>query len=341
MRLEEAPPAGPLRQLDTVDHERRLRELYRWLMGHGIVVAFVALFITLSLASGSFLTKSNLLNVLESNSEVGIIACAFTLVVVAAGLDLSVGAIYAFAGIIAGEITISHGVVAGVAAGVAAGAAMGAFNGLVVTVGRVNSFIGTLATGIVIRSLALVVTGGYRSLPAQSTGFTALGRGAFLGIAWTVWIFAATAVVCGFILARGRFGRAAGMVGLSQTVARLSGIAVERVRFFTFVASGLAAGVAGVLVASRSGQAGPEAGTGLELPVIAAVAIGGTSISGGDGAVWRTVIGVLFIGLVNNGLNLLGVDSRYQDLVLGALILGAVSADLISRRYRAARPVLD
>jgi ribose transport system permease protein len=317
------------------DLRRVMRGTSRLLLENGICVAFVLLFVTLCFSSGSFFTTTNLLNVLESNSEIGIVACAFTLVVVAAGLDLSVGAIFAFSGIVAGEVTIGVGVVPGLIAGIACGAALGAINGFMVTVGRINSFIATLAAGIVIRGLALVVTGGYRSLPSSDSGFTAIGRGDFLGIAWIVWIFAATALVCGLTLSRGRFGRSVSLVGINPVVARLSGIATERVRFMTFVASGLAAGLAGVIIASRSGQAGPEAGVGMELPVIAAVAIGGTSISGGEGAIWRTVLGVLFIGLVNNGLNLLGVDSRYQDLVLGLLILAAVSADLFSRRYRA------
>jgi ribose transport system permease protein len=300
----------------------------RMLLDHGVVVAFVIVFATLSLASDWFLTKTNLLNVLEVNADVGIVACAFTLVVVAGGLDLSLGAIFAFAGVIAAELTIEVGLAAGIAAGIASGAVLGAFNGLTVTVGRVNSFIATLATGIVIRSLALVITGGFRAIPDPDSGFTDLGRNALLGVRYSVWLFALTALVTGLVLARGRFGREAAVVGINPVAARLSGVAVQRVRFLTFVISGFAAGVAGVVITSRAGQASADAAMGFELPVIAAVAVGGTSFAGGEGAIWRTVVGVLFIGLINNGLNLLDVDSRYQQLVLGVLVLIAVAADL-------------
>jgi ribose transport system permease protein len=305
------------------------------LLARGILVAFAALFITLSVASDAFLTKTNLLNVLEANADVGIVACAFTLVVVAGGLDLSVGAVFALAGVIAAEITIEVGLVAGILAGLASGAIMGAFNGLMVTVGRVNSFIATLAVGIVARSLALVITGGARAVPAPGSAFTDLGKNALLGVRYSVWIFALTALITGGLLARARFGREAAVVGINPAAARLSGVAVQRVRVLTFVISGFAAGVAGVVITSRAGQAGADAAIGFELPVIAAVAVGGTSFAGGEGAVWRTVVGVLFIGLVNNGLNLLDVDARYQQLVLGVMVLAAVSADLAGRRFAA------
>jgi ribose transport system permease protein len=314
---------------------RRLAPAPRVLAENGIVVAFLALFATLTIASESFLTKTNLLNILEANADVGIVACAFTVVVVAGGLDLSVGAVYAFCGVIAAEVTISSGVGLGIAAGLASGAVLGAFNGLLVTVGRVNSFIATLAAGIVIRSIALVITGGFRAVPSPDSGFTDLGKNALLGVRFSVWIFAVSAIVTGVLLARGRFGREASVVGISPLVARLSGIAVQRLRFLTFVLSGFAAGVAGVVVTSRAGQASADAAVGFELSVIAAVAVGGTSFTGGDGAVWRTVIGVLFIGLVNNGLNLLGVDTRYQELVLGVLVLIAVSVNVASARLAA------
>lgn len=295
---------------------------------HGIVVAFLALFVTLSVASDSFLTKTNLLNVLEANADIGIAACAFTLVVVAGGLDLSIGAIYAFAGVIAAEVAIHVGLGAGLAAGIASGAVLGVLNGLLVTVGRVNSFIATLAAGIVIRSLALVITGGFRAVPDPDSGFSDLGRDALLGVRYSVWLFAAVALATGVLLARGRFGREVAVVGINPIAARLSGVAVQSVRLRAFVLSGFAAGLAGVVIASRSGQASADTAFGFELPVIAAVAIGGTSFAGGEGAVWRTVLGVLFIGLVNNGLNLLDVPSRYQQIVLGVLVLLAVGADL-------------
>jgi ribose transport system permease protein len=327
--------AGEISSPPLMAPRARLAPVPRTLTENGVVVAFLALFATLTFASDSFLTKTNLLNVLEANADIGIVACAFTLVVVAGGLDLSVGAVFAFCGVIAAEVTISSGVGLGIAAGLASGVILGAFNGAIVTVGRVNSFIATLAAGIVIRSVALVITGGFRSVPSPDSGFTDLGKDALVGVRYSVWIFALTALVTGVLLARGRFGREAAVVGVSPLVARLSGIAVQRVRFVTFVLSGFAAGLAGVVITSRAGQASADAAVGFELSVIAAVAVGGTSFAGGQGAVWRTVVGVLFIGLVNNGLNLLGVESRYQDLVLGVLVLVAVTANLLGARLAA------
>jgi ribose transport system permease protein len=306
-------------------------------LDNGVLIAFLALFLTLSIASDSFLTKTNLLNVLEANADVGIAAAAMTIVVVAGGLDLSIGAIYAFAGVIAAEIAISSGTVLGIVAGIAAGAALGAFNGLMVTVGRVNSFIATLAVGIVLRSLAGVITGGAPVMPKSGSAFTDLGRDALLGVRCSVWIFVLVALAAGILLARGTFGRRVTAIGSNAAAARMSGVSVSRMRFMTFVLSGLAAGIAGVLVASRSGQGSPDMAMGFELPVIAAVAMGGTSFVGGDGSVWRTVIGVLFIGLVYNGLNLLSIDPAYQPLFLGVIVLVAVAADL-GRRSGRTRP---
>jgi ribose transport system permease protein len=304
----------------------------RVLLNNGIFVAFVVLFVLLSVSSDAFLTFDNLRNLVEGNSEIGIVACAVTLVVVAGGLDLSVGAIFAFAGVIAAEVAIATDPAIGFLAGAAAGLVLGAVNGIMVTIGRVNSFIATLAVGLVVRSLAMVITGGFRVVPDAGSGFDSLGRGDIIGIPVIIWVFAATALLSGAILARGRFGREVSMVGIKPMAARLSGVAVERVRFLTFVGSGLAAAVAGVIITSRGGQAGAEAATGFELPVLAAVAIGGTSFAGGEGSVLRTVVGVLFIGLVDNGLNLLAVDSEYQQLVLGVMVLIAISVDLLRRR---------
>jgi len=199
----------------------------------------------------------------------------------------------------------------------------------------VNTVIATLATAIMFRGLALVITGGFRVVPDES--FTGAGRDALLGVKYVTWGFVVVALITGFLLARARFGRQVAVVGANQTAARLSGVPVERVRWLTFVLSGLAAGIAGVLIASRSGQASADAGAGYELSVIAAVAIGGTSFRGGEGTIGRTVLGVLFLGLVNNGLNLLDVDARYDQLVIGLLILVAVTVDVLGRRSGAAR----
>jgi ribose transport system permease protein len=301
---------------------------------YGAVASFAALFAVLSLTSGAFLTKTNLLNVLEANAPVGIAACAGTLVIVAGGLDVSVGATFALAGVLTAKVTIGTGSVPlGIAAGVAAGAAVGLANGLIVTAGRVNSFVATLASGIMVQSGASVLAGGNLLTPSEH-GYTALGRDALLGIKWSIWLFALVAAIAGVLLARARFGRQAIVVGANPEAARLAGVRVARVRCLTFVLSGGAAALAGIVFASRGGQTDASiGGTAFVLSVIAAIAVGGTSLRGGEGAIWRTVIGVLFLGLVTNGLNLLNVDPTYFQIFTGLLILLAVAVETAARRF--------
>ncbi|MGH2939795.1 MAG: ABC transporter permease [Solirubrobacterales bacterium] len=313
----------------------RLREAARpsgGLIEYAGVFSLIVLFIVLSIASSAFLSKDNLLNVLQANSDIGIAACAGTLVIVAGGIDLSVGAVYALAGVISAKLAISTGVGVGILAGIAAGVAVGLLNGLVVTVGRVNPLVGTLAGAIIVGGAAEVVAG-QELLTPEAASFVSLGRNSLLGVKYSIWIFALAAVIFGVFLSRARLGREVKVVGANAEAARLSGISVDRVRCLTYVLSGLAAAVAGVVVVSQSGQAQSNiGGIPFVLSVIAAIAVGGTSLRGGDGAIWRTLVGVLFLGLVNNGLGLLNVDPLYNQLFTGLLILVAVSGEYLVRR---------
>lgn len=304
-------------------------------LDYGVVISLLLLFVALAIASGPFLTKANLLNVLEANAGVGIAACGGTLVIIAGGLDVSVGAIFAVGAVVAAKLTIATGSAAvGIAAGIGAGAVLGLFNGLTVTVGGANPFVATLASGIMFQSLAQVISSANLLTPTESS-YTDLGRGQLLGVKYSIWLFAIVALISGFLLARTRFGRRVKVVGGNREAARLSGVRVGRVRCLTFVLSGLTAAIAGVIVSSRSGQADANlGGTAYVLSVIAAIAIGGTSLRGGEGAIWRTVIGVLFLGLVTNGLNLLNVKPTYYQLFTGLLILLALGVDALARRLR-------
>ena len=297
---------------------------WRSLIDYGIVVAFLILFTLLAILSDAFLTKTNLLNVIEASAVVGIVAVAATLVIIAGEFDLSVGAIFAVAAVISAEVAIAVNPIAGVVTGIAAGAVLGACNGMLITAGRVFSFIATIATALVFRGIALIITGGHRLSP-KDEGFTTLGRETFVSVKYSVWIFIGFALVLGFVLARTAFGRYVYATGSNRLVARLSGVPSSYVRFAVFILSGIAAAVAGVIVASRSGQGSAELGLGFELSVIAAVAIGGTSIRGGQGAVWRTVIGVVFLSLIGNGLILAEVPLHYRRLTEGLIILLAVA----------------
>lgn len=303
------------------------------------VFSLVILFIVLSIASSAFLSKDNLLNVLQANSDIGIAACAGTLVIVAGGIDLSVGAVYALAGVLSAKLAISTGVGVGILAGIGAGVAVGLLNGLVVTVGRVNPLVATLAGAIIVGGAAEVVAG-QELLTPEAASFVDLGRNSLLGVKYSIWIFALAAVVFAILLSRARLGREIKVVGANSEAARLSGIATDRVRCITYVLSGLAAAIAGVVVVSQSGQAQSNiGGIPFVLSVIAAIAVGGTSLRGGEGAIWRTLVGVLFLGLVNNGLGLLNVDPLYDQLFTGLLILAAVSGEYFARRATASEPV--
>jgi ribose transport system permease protein len=301
------------------------------LRDYGILVCFAALFITLSVTSDAFLTSSNLLNLLDQATPTGIIACAATLVIIAGGFDLSVGAIYAIAGVIAAKVALDSGAVLGLLAGVAIGVGFGIANGILVTKGFVHSFIATLATALIVRGAASAITHG-NLITVTDPGFAKLGTNALLGVKYSIWIFLAFALVTWFLLARTTFGRYVYAVGGNAMAASLSGIRVSLVKASTFAISGLAAGLAGVIIASRNITGQSDSGMGLELSVIAAVVIGGTSILGGSGAVWRTVVGVLLLAMIGNGFNLLNVDPTYQQMVQGGIILLAVVVDARARR---------
>jgi ribose transport system permease protein len=300
------------------------------LRDYGIVVSFLALFIILSLSSSVFLTEANLLNVLEQSAAVGIIACGGTLVIIAGGFDLSVGAVFAVAGIVAGKVANDGSVELGLLAGIAAGAVLGFGNGLLVTVARVNPFIATLASTMMIRGLGLALTGGFL-VTVLDPSFTTIGRGEFADVKYSIWIFAGFVACTWFLLTRTTFGRHVFAAGGNPEAARLSGIRVGQVRTLTYVISGLSAGLAGVIVSSRISQGQADAGEELPLTAIAAIALGGTSIFGGEGAIWRTVLGVLLLALIGNGFNLLGVDPIYQRVFEGAIIVTAVAIDAWSR----------
>ncbi len=326
----------------TVPPRRRLPALGRpqfrlaALRDYGIIAAFVALFIVLSLSSDVFLNLTNWLNILDQWSAIGIMACGWTLALIAGGFDLSIGAIYAMASVVAADVALSGGAAAGLLVGALAGLGIGVVNGGLSTVGRINSFMATLAMSFVVRGIALAISGGYLirvvTEEGKPTKFNVIGRSEFLGAKYSVWLFAGVILVAGFLLHRTIFGRHVYASGGNPEAARLSGVRVDLVRTATFAISGLCAGIGGIIVASRVSTGQSDVGVGIEFDVIAAVAIGGTSIFGGAGAIWRTVVGVLLLAMIQNGFNLMSVDAVYQRIVFGLIILAAVGIDAWSRR---------
>ncbi len=313
---------------------RRLHAVRAIAMGlrdYGIVVFFLALFVALSFLSNVFFSKTNFLNILDQTAPAGIIACAMTIVIIGGGFDLSVGAIFALGGVVAAQTAPHIGVWEGMIVGALFGLGLGIVNGLLITVGRINSFIATLASSFMFYGLGQVMTNGFL-VTDSSSSFAALGNNGFAGVKYSIWLFAAVAVCSTVILTRTTLGRYVFAVGGNAEAARLAGVRVDLVRITTFALTGLASGIAGVLVASRISQGQADSGADLTLTTIAAVVIGGTSILGGEGAVWRSVLGVLLLALIGNGFNLLNVNPVYQQIVEGAIIILAVAFDSWSRR---------
>jgi ribose transport system permease protein len=274
-----------------------------------------------------------MLNVLDQASQVGLVALGATVTIIGGGFDLSGGAIFAASGSTAALIAREGYPVVGLAAGVLVGLVLGFANGGLISGLRINSFVATLATGLIIRGLAYVVTGGLL-IQIKDPRFAFLGRGRFLDAKISVYILFGFALLVWFLLARTTFGRYVYAIGGNEEAARLSGVRTALVRTTTFAISGLSAGLAGVIGASRISTGQANVGVGIELSAIAAVVIGGTSIMGGEGAVWRTLFGVLLLQLISNGLNILNVPPFYQLIVQGSVILFAVALDALRHRSR-------
>jgi len=303
---------------------------------YGIVVFVIGLFIYFSLASPVFLTSGNLLNLVYANAVVGIPACAVTLTIIAGNFDLSLGAIFTLAEVLCAWAAVHWGVWWCFPVAIVSGAGMGLVNGTIITKLRVNAFLATLATALAFTGLALAVSGGFEIIPSSGSNiFTFIGLNRVGGIQYPDLILLVVAVLMQLVLYFTVFGRHLYGVGGNRDAARLSGLKVDRIVIITFVITGAACGLAGLIDASSTGQgsASNVLGQNLALSAIAGVALGGTSIFGGVGAVWRTVVGVLMLGMITNGFDLLGVADYWQQVVRGLLIIAAVAVgSMIERR---------
>ena len=304
----------------------------RWrevLARFGLVFALFALVVALSLLSDRFLSVPNLLNVLRQISINALIAVVMTTVILGRGIDLSVGSLLAYVGVVTATLAVS-GLPAWLAilAGLAIGASLGAISGLFVAYAGIAPFIVTLAGLTIFRGMALAFTDG-RPVTGLPPLFAEIGYGTFLGLPMPVWILLAFLIVTHLLLRHTALGRAIYAIGGNEEAARLAGIPVRRVTAFTYAFSGFAAALAAVVLTGRLNSAQPTAGVMFELDAIAAVVVGGTSLFGGRGGVFGTLVGALIIGVINNGMNLLNVPSFYQQIVKGGVILAALLIDRI------------
>lgn len=292
-------------------------------------IGLILLIIVVSILNPSFLDLSNLLNLLRQISINGLIAFGMTFIILTGGIDLSVGSILALSSaFIALMITSGVDPIIALIIGVLIGFVLGAVNGLLVTKGNMAPFIATLATMTIFRGLTLVITDGN---PITNLGnsylFQLFGKGYFIGIPVPAVTMIIVFVILLIILQKTTFGRHTYAIGGNEVAAKISGIKVNKIKILIYGISGLMSALAGGILTSRLNSAQPTAGTSYELDAIAAVVLGGTSLTGGKGRIVGTLIGVLIIGVLNNGLNLLGVSSFYQQVVKGVVILIAVLID--------------
>ncbi|BDG01248.1 ABC transporter permease [Anaeromyxobacter oryzae] len=302
----------------------RLRE---WLSRYGILLAFVVLAAALSILSPSFLEPSNLLNVLRQISVNALLAFGMTTVIVGGGIDLSVGSVLAFSGALAAGAAMAGWAPAlAMIAALVLGAGMGLVNGFFVAGARIAPFIATLGGLTIFRGATLVYTDG-RPITGLPDAFGVLGNGAFGGVPVPVWVMLGFLALTHFLLRYTGLGRNVYAVGGNEEAARLSGLPIVKVKLFTYAYAGLASALGALVLTGRLNSAQPTAGSGFELDAIAAVVVGGTSLSGGRGSVLGTFVGAAIIGVLNNGMNLLNVSAFYQQIVKGGVILGALLID--------------
>ncbi|WP_457588108.1 ABC transporter permease [Ensifer canadensis] len=303
---------------------------------YGIFLAFLLLAVILSFSNEYFLTPGNISNVLLQTSINGVLAIGMTFVILTRGIDLSVGSVVALAGMVSASFATTSATagVAGapypffvaLAIGILVGVACGIIVGFIVSRFSVPAFVATLGMLSAARGMTLIYGGG-KPVPALTPEFRWIGTGNILGIPMPVILLGIVFLASWWILTRTRFGRYIYAVGGNPHAAKTSGINVTRIRFLVYVISGGLSGLAGMMLSARTGSALPQAGIAYELDAIAAVVIGGTSLSGGVGRVTGTLIGALIIGVMNNGLDLMGIQSYYQQVLKGALIVGAVMLD--------------
>ncbi|MEF9972750.1 MAG: ABC transporter permease [Clostridia bacterium] len=298
----------------------------------GLLIVIIIMLVGMSFASPVFMTYGNIINILRQVSLNGILAVGLTFVILTGGIDLSVGSLVAVSGVIVGNMLLSgHGVLWSIVVSISASLAFGLFNGLMIAYCGLPPFIATLAGQTIGRGFALVYSDG-KPFAVSNEAFKAIGKGSFWGIPIPIWILLVVCLVAAVVLNYTTFGRHVYAFGGNRNATKLAGVKTRVVELMVYVISALMAGIVAIILAARISSGQPTAGEGYELDAIAAVAIGGTSMSGGVGTLSGTVLGFIIIGILSNSLTLLNVSSFYQQIVKGAIILIAVFLDMRSKR---------
>jgi ribose transport system permease protein len=312
-------------EMETKQTENLTSSHFRYLdlvNKYGLFVGFIVLLMIMSLASPVFLTEVNLINILRQVTVVGVISVGMTFAIISAGIDLSVGAILAFSGIVMVSLQSQGALVAFIAA-LLAGIAFGFVNGIAVSVGKVQPFIVTLASMTIIRGLTLMLSDG-KPITLNNSTLLGIGTGYVGPIPLLVIIFAVVIFLGWVLLSKMKFGRHTYAIGSSENASKLAGIKINRLKILIYTLCGGLAALSGILLSSRLSSASPIAGMGYELEGIAAVAIGGAKLTGGTGNMVGTLLGVLIVGVISNGLVLLDVNAYVQQVIKGVIIFAAV-----------------
>jgi ribose/xylose/arabinose/galactoside ABC-type transport system permease subunit len=317
----------------TLGDMTRAREMARHPVA-GLLMAWAVVVVIFALIAPNFLTGGNVLNVARASAIAGIAAIAITVPLIAGSLDVSFGALMSIGSVAAAtRVAGGDGVILAVGIAMGIGALLGLINGALVVRLRLDAFIVTLGTLSIFGGVAFLITGGAPTA-APGEAFAFFGRGYLAGIPIPVWTWGAVAVGAGCLLRFTAFGRQCYAVGDNRRAAALAGIPVRRVTTLALVFSGAIAALAGTLVSADAGVANPGTGERYLLTAIAGVILGGTALTGGVGSVIGSVVGILFLGTIDNGLNLLRVEGIWQDVIAGLVLVAALIVDRLRDRYR-------
>jgi L-arabinose transport system permease protein len=299
---------------------------------YSLALIFIALFAVLSGTVPYFFSWDNIVSVALSVSQIGMVACTMMFCLASRDFDLSVGSTVAFAGVTCAMVANATGsVMLGMAASLVAGAVIGFINGAIIAKLKINALITTLAMMEIVRGLAFLVSKG-QAVGVSNEAFYVLGTNILFGLPIPVWITVACFVVFGVMLNKTAYGRNTLAIGGNPEAVRLAGVAVDRTRIVIFLIQGVVAAFAGVILASRITSGQPNAGEGFELDVISACVLGGVSLAGGRATISGVLVGVLIMGTVQNAMNLMNIDTFYQYVVRGAILLAAVLVDQLKNR---------
>ncbi|MBG6053762.1 ribose transport system permease protein [Salinibacterium sp. CAN_S4] len=290
----------------------------------GVVVALIVLVAVIGVAQPTFLTLPNQMNILSQWAPVAIMGIGMTYVVITGGFDLSIGATYALCAVVAAAVGQVQSPIVAFASAIIVGAVVGLFNGVIVTALRVNPFIATLGSSLVIAGVTLIITGN-KAFVVSFAPFTTLGRDRLAGIPYSGVLMIVLFIIGGLVLAYTAYGQSIYAVGGNAEASRLAGIRTGPVVASTYVIAGISAGIAGIITASQLSSAQASLGANLVFDVLTVVIVGGTVLGGGKGAIWRTAVGVGILATLQNGFNLLDIDAYYQNVIKGLIIIAALA----------------